>query len=305
MTVALVRALSNVFIIFLGYILNKTGFFGAGGFGVVSKIVLNITLPCAILTNFSRVRTEPHLLAIALVGFLCNLIIITGIALVTRKRGREERAFSILNTAGYNIGCFTLPYVQGFLSPVSVVATCLFDAGNCFMYLGGAYPIAERVLNPGSEVRPRAIFKRIFSNVPLIFYLAAFLMAVLGLTLPPQALELASYIGGANGFLAMFMLGLGFTLEISRENVRRIAFLALYRLGISVLLAAAMFFLLPFSPELRKLLVIIAFGPSSALCSVFTQRCGGDVGMSCTANSVSVIMSIVSMTVILYALDMA
>lgn len=53
------------------------------------------------------------------------------------------QAFNIINFSGYNIGCFTLPFIQSFIGPAGVVATCLFDAGNSVMCTGATYSIAK------------------------------------------------------------------------------------------------------------------------------------------------------------------
>ena len=49
----LIKAASFVAIIFMGYLLRKKGFFKEEDFHVLSKIVLKITLPAAIVSNFS------------------------------------------------------------------------------------------------------------------------------------------------------------------------------------------------------------------------------------------------------------
>ena len=48
----LIKAACYIGIIVLGYVLRRTGFFGPEAFGVLSKIVLKITLPCAIIFLF-------------------------------------------------------------------------------------------------------------------------------------------------------------------------------------------------------------------------------------------------------------
>ena len=51
----LMKAAAFVAIIFMGYLLRKKGFFKEEDFHVLSKIVLKITLPAAIVANFSGV----------------------------------------------------------------------------------------------------------------------------------------------------------------------------------------------------------------------------------------------------------
>ena len=68
MTEILIKAICFVLMIALGYTLKKIGFFHTEDFTVLSKIVLNITLPCAVITNFSGFAFEPTLILLVL-GF--------------------------------------------------------------------------------------------------------------------------------------------------------------------------------------------------------------------------------------------
>ena len=53
------RAGCFVTIIILGYVLKRKGFFKEEDFGVLSKVVLKITLPAAIVTSFAGKEIDP------------------------------------------------------------------------------------------------------------------------------------------------------------------------------------------------------------------------------------------------------
>lgn len=125
----LMQAFSFVAIIILGYVLRSRGFFKEEDFYVISRIVLKITLPAAIVSNFSGMSLEPSMLLISLLGLGGGVILIGTAWLISTGKSKEERAFSILNMSGYNIGNFTMPFVQSFLGPAGIVATSLFDSG--------------------------------------------------------------------------------------------------------------------------------------------------------------------------------
>ena len=61
----LVKAAAFVFIIFLGYALKRIGFFTATDYRLISKIVLNITLPAAVITAFANFDMDASLLILA------------------------------------------------------------------------------------------------------------------------------------------------------------------------------------------------------------------------------------------------
>ena len=64
MTAVLTKAFAFVAIIAMGYILKRVGFFHAKDFYLISNIVIKITLPAAIVSNFSKITMDYSLLAI-------------------------------------------------------------------------------------------------------------------------------------------------------------------------------------------------------------------------------------------------
>ena len=83
MGAVLARAACFIAIIILGYSLRKFDFFHEGDFQVLSKIVLKITLPAAIVVNFSSMELSPSMLVISLIGFCCSgLYVVLAILMV-------------------------------------------------------------------------------------------------------------------------------------------------------------------------------------------------------------------------------
>ena len=71
----LARAGCFVAIIAMGVILRRAGFFKPEDFHLLSRIVINITLPAAIITNLSGKELDLSLLILILVGFLYGIIL--------------------------------------------------------------------------------------------------------------------------------------------------------------------------------------------------------------------------------------
>ena len=82
----LIKAACYIGIIVLGYVLRRTGFFGPEAFGVLSKIVLKITLPCAIIASSAGKAIDISMLAIVLLGFGGGVLYMIFGALVHRGR---------------------------------------------------------------------------------------------------------------------------------------------------------------------------------------------------------------------------
>lgn len=301
MTQILTRAGCFVAMILLGYFLRRIGFFGPEAFGVLSKIVVKITLPAAIVSGFAGKEIDPALLSPGLIALGAGLVYMALGYLISRKESPGRRAFSLLNLAGYNIGNFTLPFVQSFLGPMGIVTASLFDTGNACICLGTAYSVATLV-KEGRGFSLTRVGKALLRSVPFLCYVIVVTMNLLGIPIPGPVVECAGIIGNANAFLAMLMIGVGFRLEADRAQLGRVAKMLLARYGVALLLALGCWWLLPFGPDIRKALVILVFSPISSATPAFTGELGEDVGLSSALNSLSIVISIPTIVALLLIL---
>lgn len=295
----LAKALAFILIIVMGYLLKKKGFFHASDFYLISKIVIRITLPAAIVSNFSRITMDNSLLLMVVIGLAANIVMVSVGYLINAGKSKEAKAFDMLNLSGYNIGNFTLPFVQSFLGPIGFATTSLFDAGNAVMCTGVTYTLASMVIGKGDKPSAKNILKSLFSSMPFDAYIIMTVLAILRIPLPSVVTSFAATVGGANAFLALLMIGIGFEIHMEKDKVSTIVKLMVLRYGTAVLFALGAYFLLPFPLEVRQALAIVSFGPVSSVSPAFTGKLEGDVELSSAVNSLSIVLSIVSITMVL------
>lgn len=293
----LTRAGCFIAIIIAGYVLRKINFFKEGDFAVLSKITLKITLPAAFISNFSGKQLDPSMLAYTLMALGAGILYMILGYVINIGKSREEKAFGVLNLPGYNIGNFTIPFVQSFLGPVGVITTSLFDAGNAFVCLGGAFGVASSIKGTGKFSMKRVI-KALSKSVAFLTCITMMVLGMLGITLPGPVIELAGIVGGANAFVAMLMLGVGFKLSGDKSQIGTILKILVVRYGVGLILAI-IFYNLPIELEARTALMVLAFSPIGSAVPAFTEEMGGDAGLSAAINSISIICSIMFMVTIL------
>ena len=298
MTDILIRAGSFVAIMILGFILRRIGFFKADTFQVLSKITIKITLPAAIISNFVGKTIDPSMLSLALLSIGAGLCYILVIFLINLSSTKEKRAFDVLNLPGYNIGNFAMPFVQGFLGPAGMLATSLFDSGNSFIVLGGAFSIAL-MIKDGTGFSFKRMGKALMTSIPFMCYVIMTIVCLCRLPIPKPIASLAQIAGNANPFIAMLMLGVGFKLEANREQLGTVCRILGIRYGLAILFSLVFYFLLPFELEVRQALVILAFSPIGSAVPAFTGEMKGDTGLSSAVNSISIICSIVIMVTLM------
>ena len=138
------KVMSLAAFIVLGHLLRRFNILKDQAFAAISALVMNVTLPCVILTNLNGVRIEGDMLLIAGLGFLTNIIfLVWGLFLSRNIADTQWRDFVRLNVGGYSVGPFAVPYVQSFFPTTGLMATCMFDVGNCVMAGGGTFAVSS------------------------------------------------------------------------------------------------------------------------------------------------------------------
>lgn len=300
----LLRASAFVFVIFLGYFLKRRGFFSQTDSKFVNKTVINIVLPSAIISSFGSFQKDNSLFILVLFGLICNLILIYLGYLFSKKKDSKIKALYMLNFSGYNIGAFTLPFVQNFLGPFGVIAICMFDIGNSISCTGGSYALTTIVTSPSHEKKSmKTLFEKLYKSVPFMTYMIMLILAILGIKIPAPIVSITSLIGAANGFMAMLMIGLMFEISFKWDYISKAFLILSVRYGLASILAFIFYNFLPFSLVIRQVLVIAIFAPISALSSYFTEKCESNSGLSGFASSLSIIFSIVIITSLIIFLE--
>ena len=298
----LLRAFSFMLVIVIGILMKATGLVPKDSGAAVKKFLIYVTLPAAIITNFSAMEDMGmEMLLITALGIAVNIVMIFVGALITRKKSKGEQALNMLCLPAYNIGAFCLPFVQSFLPAVGSVTACMFDAGNSIMCTGGTYAfVAEYVSeNKKKGIDFGSFVKRLVTSPSLIAYVAMFVLSVVHFKMPQVVLTLIEPMAKANTFVAMLMLGLLFHVEFKKEYMGEILKLVVIRHIFAVAAALFFFFVLPFDLVIRQTLVLLCFAPMSAVAPAFTGMCGGDEGMASCANSVTIICSLITITALL------
>lgn len=298
----LMKASAFVFIIIMGYVLKKRKFFAPDDYRIVTKIVINITLPAAIISSFGSFQKDDSLFILVLLGLGCNMAMILLGYILSKKKGDKIRALYMLNLSGYNIGAFTLPFVQNFLGAFGVIAVCMFDIGNSISCTGGSYAVTSAVIKNGEKASFAQSIKKLFSSVPFVTYTSMLVLALLNIHMPREIISVTSVIGAANGFTSMLMIGMMFEIKFRYDYLSRAGFILAVRYIASGIMAFLFYKFMPFPLEIRQVLAIAVFAPVSALSAVFTEKCDGDVGIAGFTSSASIIISITIITFLLVSM---
>ena len=325
---AILGPASLLLIILAGYLFKRFGLFGAKDYRVIQTAEFNVVLPGAIIYSFA---TNPHdvsYLWLSVFGFFCALIPPVLIFLTTRRRGVADRAFLMLNGAGFNIGNFCFPVMQSMLGSASLVTGAMFDMGNCVVVAAGNNLLTQRLLHidpdrPLSEqnhgdmtvtrlprIKPKdrdarrlarratilSIARSFLTSVPFDTYLLMIVLMFTGVKLPGVVVDVLGPVGDANGFCSMLMVGMLMDFPNSRREVSQALRVVACRIPFAVLFALTAWFLLPYDAPTRKAIVMLCMAPTAVFATLFSDRVLGNAKMAGFCLSVTAVMGIVAMT---------
>lgn len=284
-------------IIAIGAICSHTGFIAAETKNVISRMLFYITLPATVVYSFVGFSFDSSLLIVSGVGLAVTVTGFLGTVLYTMRRPPEKRAFHTLMGYGYNIGCFALPFVSAQFGPMGVVVACMFDLGNCIMVSGGGYALTRSFIlkkNAGGVI---ASLVRTLLKTPILdCYLVLIALSVAGFHVPEAVGSFVEPLAHANGFLAMFMIGLALEWRIDKSRLLEVAQCIGWRVLLSLAFCAAVYFLLPLDESVKTVTIVCLLAPIMSVGLVYVMWVDGDTEMAGFAISASVAVSLVLMT---------
>ena len=300
MLVVLSKALAFVLIILIGYICKRRGFFSPTDYQLVSKIVLNITLPCAVISSFAHFEMDYSLIAAVFLGLCGNLLMLFVALMLTRGDTPATKIFYIFSLAGYNVGCFTLPFAQAFLTPFAVVGLCMFDVGNSIMCTGMTYALTASCIGYADGRKDRfsmkSIAEKLLHSAPFVVYISMLLLALAGVKFPQSVFTFTDIVGAANPFLSMLMIGMMFEIKLDRQAMGYVKELFSVRYLISLVCAGAFIYFAPIKQEVNYVIALAFMAPCTIIGPIFVEKLGGNVQLASLFNSMTIITSVILFT---------
>lgn len=295
----LLKTVSFTLILLLGAFFRKQGYLSAPARDALTAIVMQITLPAAILTGFSVETFDPSYLWIIFAGFMLNLLMIGIGYTISRGQPVRDRITSCLAMTGYSIGSFALPFTQEFLSGNLLTVVCLFDLGNAFMTLGGTKLLVSRLFGGDCGKGVSGFLRKLLSSPSLIIEIVMVFSLLSGYRVPAAVLTVAKPLANANFFLYVLLVGSMLRFDITWAQLKQISRYQVIRCLFVLAFALLFYAVLPYDREIVLAVILASRSPISIMSTIYAEQCGGDSGLSGLTGSINVFLSIVMMFAVL------
>ena len=268
-----------LFIISIGFILAKKGWFGPDMSVVFTKLVMKISLPLYMLCQLEKDFTHDSLIRIApdLLLPFASILLAYAVGRVAAKvlHIRQER--------------------QG------VFITCFFIANTIFIGLPvnltlGVYHIVNDSLGGKGSMPLFSLqtLKKVFSP-PLLGFLAGLALIMANIKLPDFLLTSFQYVGNMATPLSLMVIGIEMT-GISLASVRWDRDIIGALVGRFLVCPASVLVLLPFipvTPMSAQVFTMQASMPAMTQMTVVAKSVGADVRYSTEVSFITVVMGII------------
>lgn len=294
----LLKAGSFLLIIFAGYMFKRLGILNVADAQVLRKIMLNLTLPCVMVSGLQTMEIQPSLIVPLIAGFAVAPLAMAFALAVSRKKTPLIQALYTINLSSFNIGGFLLPILTAFFPASAVGISSMFDIGNGIYGTGLIFSLVQCRVNDQAQFRARDILRGILGSTTLMVYIPLLILFLFGLRLPDGFFTLVKTFGNSNMFLSFFIIGLMLEIRLDPADVGEVVRALLLRY-LMVLPLAALVWLLPIDQLVRQVLVLCLLTPFSSVSPSFCAALGCKGEQASIMNALSLVISLAAVTVLM------
>lgn len=275
--------LSIILMLSVGYFLSYKKWFNQETGKLFSKIVVNLAVPCYIVSTLIGTYDKEKLIQLAkwlfvpfvsIIGcFLIGGAIVRILKLPLNRRGIFVSAFSISNTIFVG-----LPVNIALFGDQSIPFVFIYFIANVSLFWTiGVFGIARDGGKNKENILSKESVKKIFSP-PLCGFIIAIICIFVGLVLPKFLMDSLKYIGGMTTPLSMLYIGI-IIYNINWNELkweRSMSYLLAGRFIISPLVVFVLASIIALPALMEKVFIIQSAMPAMSITSVIAEAYGAD-----------------------------
>lgn len=284
---------SQVIMLFLvalvGTASRKLGYLNDETIKGVTKLVVNITVPCLMISNMQRpfdVQVlKNFLITLGLSSAFILLPILAGLMLFSRRD--QKRRAALANLLGFsNCGFMGYPIILA-VNPDWMIYAVAYNIAFIFVCWTMGVSLFRR--DKGVELR------RVLLNPNLIAALIGFTLFCLSVTLPAVLTEVLSMVGGLTTPLTMLLIGTRMIgLRPAEFKNRDYHFTAALRLVIIPLALYGMLLLTPLPAAVKGVMFLLTAMPSGSTTSMLAELYDKDADFAARGVAYTTLLSLVT-----------
>ena len=305
-SILLMQQIVQLFLmIFMGYLIVKTGLVRDDDSKVLSKIILYLIVPCVIINAFQVDYTTDTVKGL-LIAFAASVMTQVILLVVISVAGRLLHLNEVEVASVYysNSGNLIVPIVTFILGQEWVLYGCVFMS----MQLVFLWTHCKKIISREASYD----WKKIILNINMISIFIGVILFFTGIRLPEIIGNTLASVGTMIGPASMIVTGMlfaGMNLKqiFANKRVYFITFLRLIVVPLIALVLIKLSNLASFSADGNKIMLIVFLAIITPSASTVTQMCqvyGNDSRYASAINVMTTLLSIITMPVMVMLFQM-
>lgn len=305
-SILLMQQIVQLFLmIFMGYLIVKTGLVRDDDSKVLSKIILYLIVPCVIINAFQVDYTTDTVKGL-LIAFAASVMTQVVLLIVISAAGKLLHLNEVEIASVYysNSGNLIVPIVTFILGQEWVLYGCVFMS----VQLVFLWTHCKKIISREASYD----LKKIILNINMISIFIGVILFFTGIRLPEIIGNTLASVGTMIGPASMIVTGMlfaGMNLKqiFANKRVYFITFLRLIAVPLIALVLIKLSNLVSFSADGNKIMLIVFLAIITPSASTVTQMCqvyGNDSKYASAINVMTTLLSIITMPVMVMLFQM-
>ncbi|MCG3399238.1 AEC family transporter [Staphylococcus massiliensis] len=239
-------------LITFGYFLKRIHFIKPDDTRFLSRLVLNVTLPCLVIVTLNKAELNPSLTILPILMVLYGIISKIAIIYFFIRYDNEMRGSVGMMMGSMNIGLFAYPLVQQIWPENGMIYFGMADIGGAFIMFGVTYFVASYFKDSGNQFNFKYLGLNLLKSVPLMTYLTMFVLNLANIHLPKGPITFFETISLANLPLSMILIGSMLDFRIERKFLPVTLKYLSFHYGFGLVAGLLVQFFLPVSDDMIK-----------------------------------------------------
>jgi predicted permease len=212
--------------------------------------------------------------------------------LIFKKEDPAYRGILTMGSAGYNLGLFAYPLIEGVWGWEGLTYAIMFDLGNSFINFIVNYGMGTYLSSKHQDKNPaKAIATKVLTLPP-------FQAMVLGLTcnlamihIPAIPLDVIETISKGNKPMVLLLMGIYFSVRLPKKSFQKVFQVLAIRYVLGLGVGLTLYYLLPFSDSYRNMLLICLILPAGMTLITYSDEFDFDTGIAAALVNFSMLIS--------------
>ncbi|KKK39840.1 permease [Mesobacillus campisalis] len=301
------QSIMSIFImILIGAILSRTFPFNEDTRRVFISLIVNVAMPCIILSSIFNVKMEENtfgiITAVFWISIFINLIgIFIGWLLAHNyyKGGNKTKEIALLSGIG-NTGFIGIPLCAILLGPEGALFAAIFDAGVDFtIWTAGVLLLQQK-----KQFTYHSLKSMI--NVPTLSIIIGLVFAYFHVTPPIIIINLTNQLAALAAPVAMFYIGV-LLMTLPSAKVQKLGSQALLPIGVKLIILPVVTVLamhyVPLEIEVKQTIIIQSMMPTLTLASILFAKYAADEDFGAVTTILSTLIALFSIPIMIYLIN--